>query len=339
MQAQAVLFVHMLFATFRSDKWLKFRSFLHVLQFPIDKPELLARGDPVCPWEKETAWMKQRALMKSRAVTYEDCASLMTPTPFVLFLAVSRALAPEQRRQGLSGVPNEYLTQPFDATLSSEGMNRSGRAPHFVALCLRDATQELALEVFGEKNLIDVGFCKVLLEEATANRGSPALLKVFNLLHRFFFLSGVGVPNAISRDNQTQPTTTNPTITTTAEPSAQEIWNIDRLQSLRDVSSVLIEVLAGLADLGAAFKRDEKIIGHMIMLVLQLESTRFTEPRVANISTLASQWIRSDQEKFGAKVKFFCRFCFYDLEFGCFFLPFVFSLSFLPLCALSSSRC
>jgi hypothetical protein len=115
-------------------------------------------------------------------------------------------------------------------------------APHFIVMCLHEATRECALEVFQEQRMISDGFFEALLREAVLDSNFPLLLLAFRLLQRFLY-----------------------------ENDKCENWNIDMLRCIPNISSVLIKFLWDISQ-RKNFRRDEKIIGNLVLLVFQLES-------------------------------------------------------------------
>jgi hypothetical protein len=238
--AQATMCVKLLAETFRREGWQQFRSFLTVLNHPLRNAGTSHEIEPL--WEDESKWIQARFLIEPAMVSWQELEYVMTETPYIFLLLITKALPTVgQQKAAMLAMPRKYLHDKFEAN-RSRLRDKMVCAPHFIVMCLHEATRECALEVFQEQRMINDGFFEALLREAVLDSNFPLLLLAFRLLQRFLY-----------------------------ENDKCENWNIDMLRCIPNISSVLIKFLWDISH-RENFRRDEKIIGNLVLLVFQLES-------------------------------------------------------------------
>lgn len=256
--------VKLLAQTFRREGWRQFRSFLTVLNHPLHNAGKSNEIEPL--WEDESKWIQERSLIEPAMVSWQELEYVMTQTPYIFLLLVTKALPTVgQQKAAMLAMPPKYLLEKFEANKS----RLSGDvvcAPHFIVMCLHEATRECALEVFQERGLISDSFFEALLMEAVLDSNFPLLLPAFSFLRRVLY----------ENDNKCVD------------------WNIDMLRCIPNISSILIEFLWDISR-RENFRRDEKIIGNLVLLIFQLEScssdSAFTQATVP-----ASKLMRRDTD-------------------------------------------
>ena len=261
--AASIMCVKLLSQTFRREGWEQFRSFLTVLNHPLLNAGKGNRNEPL--WKDESKWIQERNKMTPAIVSWQELEYVMTETPYIFLLMVTKALPTVgQQKAAMLAMPPKYLLDQFKANKS----RLSGVvvcAPHFIVMCLHEATRECALEVFQERGLISDSFFEALLREAVLDSSCPHLLPAFRLLQRFLY-----------EDNKCVD------------------WNIGMLRCIPNISSILIKFLWDISK-RENFRRDEKIIGNLVLLVFQLESCSsnrtFTQATVP-----ASKLMRGDTD-------------------------------------------
>jgi len=237
--AQATMCVKLLVETFRREGWQQFRSFLTVLNHPLRNAGTSHEIEP--SWEDESKWIQERFLIEPAMVSWQELEYVMTETPYIFLLLVKALPTAGQQKAAMLAMPPKYLHVKFEANRSRLS-DQMIYAPHFIVMCLHEATRECALEVFQEQRMISDGFFEALLREAVLDSNFPLLLLAFRLLQRFLY-----------------------------ENDKCENWNIDMLRCIPNISSVLIKFLWDISQ-RKNFRRDEKIIGNLVLLVFQLES-------------------------------------------------------------------
>lgn len=283
----SIKFIHRLSLTLKDELWMEYRCFLSVLKHPtVDGGK---RTEQLPLWENESKWINERIdKYKPGALNWKEFQYLMTQTPFILLLITTKGLPEAEQASALHGVPIKYLVSQFNADYVSS-INRSGAAPHFIAMCLNDSAKNLPLTAFKERHIISDGFFRTILNEACIDEQNPQLLRLYNLLHA----------TVLKIDPESQKTS----------------WQVEMLKLAPNLSSVLISFLYTFGK-NEKLQRDEMILGCLILLVLQLESCKCEalacetdeQHKIFNACTFASEWMHSDKA-FVNKVSLFI-FCF-----------------------------
>jgi len=255
----SIMCVKLLAETFLDKGWQQFRSFLTVLNHPLRNAGTSHEIEP--SWEDESKWIQERFKLEPAMVYWQELEYVMTKTPYIFLLLVTKALSTvEQQKAAMMAMPRKYLLDKFKANRSRLS-NDVVCAPHFIVICLHEATRECALEVFQEQRMIRDGFFEALLREVVLD--SNFLLRAYRLLQRFLY-----------KDNNC------------------ENWNIDILRCIPNISSVLIKFLWDISQL-ENFRRDEKIIGNLVLLLFQLESCS-SDSAFMRATVPASKLMRGD---------------------------------------------
>jgi hypothetical protein len=236
--AQATMCMKLLAETFRREGWQQFRSFLTVLNHPLRNAGTSHEIEPL--WEDESKWIEERSSIEPATVSWQKLEYVMTETPYIFLLLVKALPTAGQQKAAMLAMPRKYLHAKFEANRSRQ-CGGVVCAPHFIVMCLHEATRECALEVFQEQSMINDRFFEALLREAVLD--SNFLLRAYTLLQRFLY-----------------------------EDVKQVDWNIDMLRCIPNISSVLIKFLWDISQ-RKNFRRDEKIIGNLVLRVFQLESS------------------------------------------------------------------
>jgi len=126
-----------------------------------------------------------------------------------------------------------------------------------------EAIREDTLEVFQEQHMISDDFFEALLRVAVLD--SNYLFPAFRFLQRFLYKNDKCVD-----------------------------WNIDMLRCIPNISSVLIKFLWDISQ-RENFRRDEKIIGNLVLLVFQLESCS-SDSTFTQATAPASKLMRGDND-------------------------------------------
>ena len=113
--------------------------------------------------------------------------------------------------------------------------------------------------------MISDRFFEALLREAVLDSNCPHLLTAFNLLQRFLY-----------------------------EDDKCVDWNINILRCIPNISSILIKFLWDISK-RENFRRDEKIIGNLVLLVFQLESCS-SDSAFTQATSPASKLMRGDTD-------------------------------------------
>ena len=259
--AQATMCTKLLAETFRREGWQQFRSFLTVLNHPLRNAGTSHEIEPL--WEDELNWIQERSSIEPAMVSWQELECVMTETPYIFLLLVTKAFPLDKQKAAMMAMPHKYLHAKFEANRSRQ----SGDvvcAPHFIVMCLHEATRECALEVFQERRMINDGFFEALLREADLD--SSILLRAYSLLQRFLY-----------------------------EDDNCENWNIDILRCIPNISSVLIKFLLNISQ-RENFRRGEKmIIDKLVLLVFQLESCS-SDSTFKRAIAPASKLMRTDND-------------------------------------------
>lgn len=266
----ALEFVRQLAKIMRDEEWMEFRSFMKVLKHPVINGGMRTEQLPL--WADEAQWITERQKMKPGAIVWKEFEYVFTKTAYVLLLTVTKGLEREMQADALRVIPAKYLVSKFKADFITS-LNRKDAAPHFVVMCLDDSTNNHALRVFQERSMISDGFFETVLNEACIDPNSPRLLQVYNLLQIVVM-----------------------------KKDGTSLWNVEMLKLVPNLSSVLINFLYKIGK-QKFFKRDEMIIGCIIMLVLQLEASKYEDTgsnkneqrSIVNACTFASEWMHTDR--------------------------------------------
>ena len=141
----AVQFIKLLATTLRRAGWRQYRSFMKMLQNPTIDAGRFEEAEP--DWLAESVWIQQRLKSRSEVVDWHEWECVMTDSPFILLLLISKAFpTKEARKEAMLCIPVDCLNASFSAEMHTQ--NRDIHSPHFVALCLHETTEEFALEVF-----------------------------------------------------------------------------------------------------------------------------------------------------------------------------------------------
>ena len=160
--------VKLLAETFRREGWQQFRSFLTVLNHPLRNAGTSHEIEPL--WEDELNWIQERSSIEPAMVSWQELEYVMTETPYIFLLLVTKAFPLEQQKAAIKAMPREYLLDEVKVYLSVHEA---------------EATRECAFEVFQERRTINDGFFEALLREAVLD--SSILLRAYSLLQRFLY--------------------------------------------------------------------------------------------------------------------------------------------------------
>jgi hypothetical protein len=180
----SIMCVKLLADTFRRKGWQQFRSFLTVLNHPLRNAGTSHEIEPL--WKDESKWIQERFKLKPATVSWQELEFVMTETPYIFLLLVTKAFPLEQQKAAIKAIPLKYLLDKFKANrprLSDDVVC----APHFIVMCLHEATS--ALEVFQEHCMISDQFFdqffEALLREVVVDPNF--LLRAYRLLQRFLY--------------------------------------------------------------------------------------------------------------------------------------------------------
>ena len=251
----ALQFIRLLARTFSSQEWRQYRSFMIVLGHPV--VDAGSREEKESSWVSETAWIQERLQMEPEIVDWHEWELVLQNSPYILKLTVTKAFPPEKQESAMQRISAEHL----EASFAAEHHN-SAPVPHFIAMCLEEATQEFVLESFKKKNLINDKFCEDLLNVANCNQRLPYAFSILQSL-----------------------------VQTSDNSSPNSSWNTLMLERMPNISIVIIKFLNNIAQQENLI-RDEKLFGNLIMLVFQLESCNMGGASKSTVCTRASEWMR-----------------------------------------------
>ena len=248
-------FIRMLARTVRSERWRQYRCFMHVLEHPVVNAGSVEESEP--SWIAESEWIQKRLQMEPATLDWQEWEFVLHDSPYILKVIVTEGFPPEQQRGAMQRISAEHLGASNNAAVTQP-------IPHFIAMCLEEATQEFVVQAFKSKNMINDKFCEELLNVAYYNQRLPC---AFSLLKSLLHTDDYSSPNSC--------------------------WNASILERMPNVSIVILTFLNKVGQQNTAIL-DEKLVGDMIMLVFQMESCNAGSDRKSKVSTRASDWMREN---------------------------------------------
>jgi hypothetical protein len=234
---------------------------MDVLEHPVVDAGSVEEIDPT--WTAEAEWIQRRLQMEPATLDWHEWEFILHDSPYIVLVTVKKGFPSEQQKGAMQRISAEHLGASFAAERYSNAAVALV-APHFIAMCLEEATQEFVVEAFKSHNMINDKFCEELLNVAYYNQRLPC---AFSLLKSLLHTGDYSTPSSC--------------------------WNTSILERMPNVSTMILTFLnkVGLQNTVAL---DEKLVGNFIVLIFQLESCNTGSDRKSKVNTRASEWMRED---------------------------------------------
>jgi hypothetical protein len=257
----ALQFIRLLARTIQSEEWWQYRCFMDVLEHPVVYAGSVEESEP--SWIAESEWIQKRLQMEPATLDWQEWEFVLRDSPYILLVTVKKGYPLKQQRGAVQRISAKHLGASFAA---ERYINASVTlvAPHFIAMCLEEATQEFVVEAFKNQNMINDEFCEELLNVAYYNQRLPY---AFSLLKSLLHTGDYSSPNSC--------------------------WNASILERMPNVSTMILTFLNKVSLQNTAVL-DEKLVGNFIVLIFQLESCNTGSDHKSKVSTQASEWMRGD---------------------------------------------
>jgi hypothetical protein len=231
---------------------------MHVLEHPVVDAGSAEESEP--SWIAESEWIQKRLQMEPATLDWHEWEFVLHDSPYILLVAIKKGYP-------LRGAMQRISAKHLGASFAAERFNNASVAlvaPHFIAMCLEEATQEFVLEAFKNQNMINDKFCEELLNVAYYNQRLPY---AFSLLKSLLHTGDYSSPNSC--------------------------WNASILECMPNVSTMILTFLNKVSLQNTAVL-DEKLVGNFFVLIFQLESCNTGSNHKSNVITRASEWMRED---------------------------------------------